>query len=353
MDEKLKPVLDRYLKPQPLPESMNSQELVRRAVEFDQPPRIPYSFTNPLDSDFFECSLVRYFLESDQVQTSREKGDTYFDEWGVGNKVTGRGWDHSFDHPLQDLTALKTYQFPDIASPARYEPIFPYIEMAEEAGKYVVAYDPLMMFERIRSLMGFEESMIACYTQPEGLEALLDKLADLTIEIINVWAKSGRVDAFMTWEDWGLQDQLQMGIDTFRQFYKPRYQRIIKAAHNNGMHYIWHNCGYIVDMMDDIIELGTDVVQIDQPRLMGHARMAERFGGKICFWICSDIQWGASEEVTDDHLIQDIEEMTTSYNRFDGGLMARQYPQPWDINLSRERQLLIYEAFMNNGCGLD
>ncbi len=175
----------------------------------------------------------------------------------------------------------------------------------------------------------------------------------MTIEVIEQWAKSGLVDAFMTWEDWGLQDQLQMNVKTFREFYKPRYQRIIAAAHGHGMHYIWHNCGYIVDMLDDMIEIGVDVVQIDQPKLMDYKTMTERFGGRMCFWNCADIQWGTQESTGDEEIVVDIEEMVNQYNRFDGGLMARHYPQPWDINLSSERQTLIYETFLKNGCSLD
>jgi hypothetical protein len=34
--------------------------------------------------------------------------------------------------------------------------------------------------------------------------------------------------------------------------------------------------------------------------------------------------------------------------RFKGGFIARHYLQPWDINLTPERQRIIYDAFMMN-----
>jgi len=44
--------------------------------------------------------------------------------------------------------------------------------------------------------------------------------------------------------------------------------------------------------------------------------------------------------------------MTRAFARSDGGLIARHYPQPWDIGLSEGMQRVIYESFLENGCAL-
>jgi uroporphyrinogen decarboxylase len=344
--------LEQYLEPRPTPAGMTSREIVRRAIEFESPPRIPYSFSMPFGGDFFEAIIARVLFAGSSATRPRKKGEVYYDEWRVGQKVTGRGWDHAFDHPLADLTRLDDYQFPDLANPDLFAPYKPYIDLANEKGKYVIAPDPVMMFERMRALLGFEELMVAAYTQPEGLEALLDRLADLIVAIIGEWAHLGGVHGFMTWDDWGLQTSLQMKVETFRAFYKPRYARIVKAAHDGGMHYIWHNCGQILDMIPDMIEIGADVVQLDQPRLMGNWKLAEEFGGRICFWNTVDIQWSANEAVSPDDLRAEVADMVRVFNRFKGGFMARHYPQPRDINLSPERVQIIAEAFFEAGCAL-
>ncbi|MBW1709445.1 MAG: hypothetical protein JRJ73_06105 [Deltaproteobacteria bacterium] len=307
MNEKLEAIINEYLKPMPAPPEMTNREIVSRAIEFKDPPRIPYSFVIPLKSDFFEVALVRAFLQDNRQDKPKKIGDVYYDEWGVGQEFTGRGWDHAFDHPLNDLKKLDTYEFPDAASPEGFKSLKPFVERAHEAGKYVVGFDPIMMFERMRALLGFKDLMVAPYTQPDGLEALLDRLTDLTIEVVEQWSRLGGVDGYMTWEDWGLQTTLQMKVETFRQFYKPRYARIVEAVHQNGMHYIWHNCGQILDMIPDMIEIGVDVVQLDQPRLMGHKKLTDDFGGKICFWNTVDIQWSASGEVTDNDIRAEVQ----------------------------------------------
>lgn len=336
----------------PLPPlyGMHSREIVCRAIEFREPPRIPFSFFhNPTATDIFTL-----FSLSDTVPKPANHGDTYVDEWGITWEVTGRAWDHATKFPLADLANLEDFRFPDKANPGRFKPGYALYDQARNAEKYVVAADPVMMFEQTRSLMGFEEQMIAPYTQPREFKQLLEKLADMTIECIKQYAQIGDIDAFMTWEDWGLQTGLQMDMLTFREFYRPQYQRIIDTAHDAGMHYIWHNCGNVEDMLPDKVEMGVDVVQFDQPRLSGHQRLMELLGGKICMWNTVDIQWSVGDDLTDQDIVDEIEAMVQIYQpeTMGGGFIARHYPQPWDIGLSKHRQRLIYDTFMKQGCSV-
>src|SRR3989304_4592634 len=47
----LHPILQYYAKAVPTPPGFTSREIVRRAIEFDGPPRIPHSFIQPLEAD--------------------------------------------------------------------------------------------------------------------------------------------------------------------------------------------------------------------------------------------------------------------------------------------------------------
>lgn len=353
MDEILSRVTEMMLAAAPAPEGFSSREIVRRAIDFEGPPRVPYSFFNPLQSDFFEAVALDVVRNPpSRGGKAAEFGGVYHDEWGVGWEVTRRAWDHAIDHPLRDLRKLRDHRFPDVTARERFEWLAPYLERAQRAGKYVVGWDPIHMYERMRGLMGFEDLMLAPYVQPQGLAELLDRLTDLSIAAIERFAALGGVDGFMTWQDFGLQTTLQMKPDTFRGFYKPRFARIAEAAHARGMHFIWHNCGQIFEMLEDMIEIGVDVVQLDQPRLMGYRRLTDAFGGRICFWNTLDIQWATSGSVSEAQVHAEIAEMMAAFNRFDGGIIARHYPQPGDIDLSPELQRVSYEAFLANGCGV-
>jgi uroporphyrinogen decarboxylase len=341
------------LQPVPTPPGMTSREIVRRAIECDQPPRIPYSFLMPARSDFFELAALEAEVKSRDLHvTSRRAGDIYRDEWGVRQRTTGYSWDQIVDHPLKDLRDLAAYRLPDIAARQRFDWLAPFIQRAREVGKYVVAADPVLMYERLQALMGFEQLMIAPHTLRDALATLLDDLTDLTIGVIEQLARVGGVDAFMTWQDYGSQTGLHMNLRTFRTLYKPRYARIVAAAHEAGMHFIWHTCGRVSDLIGEMVDIGVDVVQLDQPQLLGHREMAERFGGAICFWNTIDIQWATSGAIAPADIRAEVVRMLESFPRFRGGLMVRHYPQPSDIGLSREFHDLSARAFLENGCGL-
>ncbi len=342
---------DTLFTPEPCPPGFDSREIVTRAIEFRDPPRTPYSFYYHPDA----TDIVTVFSDPLSVQKPSELGQTYVDSWGITWEVTGRGWDHAIKHPLSDLSMLADYQFPDLADAKLYAPLVSLCEQALTAGKYTVAANPVGMFEQARSLMGFEDHMTAPYDQPGQLCDLLDALADMTISCIDRYADAGSIDGFMTWEDWGLQTGLQMDMELFRKFYRPRYQRIIDATHNADMHFIWHNCGKVDEMLNDKIEMGVDVVQFDQPQLSGHRKLIDVTGGKLCMWNTVDIQWSVLDEVSVMDIEREVAIMMETYrpDDFGGGFIARHYPQPWDIELSEKKQKAIYDAFMANGCSLD
>ena len=51
-------MLDQYIQAVQSSADISSREIVRRAIEFQSPPRIPYSFIDPLKSDFCETAVV-------------------------------------------------------------------------------------------------------------------------------------------------------------------------------------------------------------------------------------------------------------------------------------------------------
>jgi uroporphyrinogen decarboxylase len=343
--------LPNYLKAQPAPPGVTSREIVRRAMEFDGPPRIPYSFIQPLESDFVELAVVAPG-HGDIDISHVEKGELVSDEWGVGRRASGTYWGHAEVHPLRDLDALDSYRFPEVTTRERFAMAEALAQAGDKVGKYVVGADPILGIERLRLLVGFTDLLLALYTQRPQLERLLDKLVGMTLDAVQIYAEMGTVHGFMTWEDWGLQTTLQIKPQQWREIFKPRYARIVEATHEVGMHYLFHCCGQIADIIPDLIEIGVDVLQLDQPRLMGVERLAGEFGSQICFWNTVDIQWSPDPEVTLDEVRAEVKRMVDAFGRSEGGFIARQYPQPKDIGMPREKHQAIYEAFMEYGCGL-
>jgi len=208
--------------------------------------------------------------------------------------------------------------------------------------------NPIMMAERLRLLAGFETMMIAHHTHPDALRKLVAILTDMTVEVVEYCSGLGCLDAFMTIQDWGLQDRLQIPPTAFREFYLPHYRRVAEVCHAHGLKYFWHCCGWIVDIIPDMIAIGVDAVQLDQPQAMGHQRLADEFGGRIAFWNAVDIQWltqpGTPRSEAD--LRTEVRRMVAPFQRFGGGFMLRQYIAPESLQIPPSVMEILYQAFV-------
>ncbi len=328
----------------PLPADETSRGLVTRAIEFQSPRRLPVSLVNPVRSDFFELATPGW--RERRFSASPKKRDPYTDEWLVRRRPAAGLFDIPEKNPLENLEMLEGYRFPLDVLVNKCTEKQPLIDQAFEAGKYIIADDPVNLYERCIDLTGMETLMTAPYHDGASFETLLDSLTDVTVAVIEAFGRTGKVQGFMTWQDFGTQDRLAMDMNTFCRFYRPRIKRMIDAAHSRGMHFIWHCCGAIFDLIPEMIDMGVDVLQLDQPKLLGYNRLAENFGGKLCFWVALDTIWSAEKKRSEDELVEEISKMIDALRRFDGGLMLRHYPQPEDIGLSPAVQEIIAREFL-------
>jgi hypothetical protein len=259
---------------------MTSREIVRNTIRFKGAPRLPRSFPSQYgyDSDFFGCGM-------NPSPDARRKTGT--DEWGsvwASAGTTNLGEVKEF--PIRDWADFDEDSVPDIHAGNR----FAGMESARErAGdKYLLA-SGISIYERVHFLRGLENTWADIYEEPENLCRLLDILVGMNLAAIERYGRYD-VDGYMFCDDWGLQNTLMIHPEKWRELWKPRYAKIFAAAHANGMDTFLHSCGYIADILDDLIEVGLDVIHMDQQRNMGLALLGRRFRGRLAFYAPADIQ---------------------------------------------------------------
>jgi uroporphyrinogen decarboxylase len=337
---------------QPIPENqsdqISSRELVCKAINFQSPERIPFSLVNPVRSDFFEiASLLWWQRERHQRSAKPQRNSVYFDEWHIKRQPSQGLFDQVLTYPLQDLNALVNYRFPSIKDFDLFKQTPKIIEQAFESDKYIVGYDPVNLYDRVIALCGIETALLAPYNIPKCFEQLLDELTEISLAQIAMYANTGKVQAFMSWQDFGTQDSLVMSLEMFNKFYRPRLQRMVDACHQQGMHFIWHCCGAIYELIDTMVTMGVDVVQLDQARLIGYQKLADAYAGEICFWTTLDTLWSTQTKSSDTDICKEVNDMVQTLNNSQGGLMLRHYPQAEHIGLAVQSQLTIEQAFLN------
>ncbi len=327
----------------PTPAGESSRDLVRQALKMQGPARVPYSFVQPLQSDFFELTELERRLNP---INDLALGEAYTDAWQVKHEVAKGLFDQIVGHPLKNLEALADYQFPSANTLVDLEVLRPFVCDARSAGKYVVAADPVLGFERLRSLMGAESMLLAPRRESEKFHDLQQTLVELTVESIELVSQMEDVDSFMTWQDFGMQSGLMMRLEEFREHYKPGLAKAVRAAHEKGLDFILHCCGSIRELIPEFVEIGVDVLQLDQARLIGHEILRKEFGGEICFWNSVDTVWSSQENPTEEQIRAEVHAMLQAFADLPGGFMARHYPQPQDIGLSSRFHEISRKAFV-------
>lgn len=114
------------------------------------------------------------------------------------------------------------------------------------------------LFERLHFLMGFEEASMALLLEPEAVYDLVGAIADKKIEMVRVAARYYHADYFTLLDDYSHVSGPFMSLNTFREIFRPHYQRVIDAAHECGLKFKTHCCGKMDMFLDDFLEMGSD-----------------------------------------------------------------------------------------------
>jgi len=224
---------------------------------------------------------------------------------------------------LKEWADFDRLPIPDITEARRWT----HLEGARErAGDRFLMGSGISLYERAHFIRGLENLWADIYEHPDELRRLLDILVEMNLYAIQRYAKAD-VDGFMFCDDWGLQERLMISPDKWREFWKPCYARVYAAAREAGMLTFLHSCGYIVDILDDLIEAGLDVIQMDQQENMGLENRGERFGGRITFYCPVDIQktmvYGSLDDIR-----AYCRRMVRALGRPEGGFIPKWYGDP-------------------------
>ncbi len=136
-------------------------------------------------------------------------------------------------------------------------------------------------FERTHHLMGFENVFVAMYEEPEAYQALINRIADYKCELIRHVVRAYRPDILMMHDDYGANSSMMISPEMWREFIKEPLSRLVATAHECGVIYEHHSCGYIEPIIGDLVEIGVDSLNPLQRPCNDIAKIKREYGGKI------------------------------------------------------------------------
>jgi len=156
------------------------------------------------------------------------------------------------------------------------------------------------IFETGQFLYRNDNFFVLLASEPTRAEAFLDALVEIHMENLRrfLGAVGTSVDIIAFGDDLGMQTGPQISPAMYRQYFKPRHQRMWDAAKNLApagrgseksrppVRVMLHSCGGIRDLLPDMIDAGLDAVNPVQITCAGMeaAALKRDFGKDIVFW---------------------------------------------------------------------
>ena len=161
-------------------------------------------------------------------------------------------------------------------------------------------------FERLHSLMGFEEALVAFYTAPDAMHDFFAKLTEYKIECLRKIKEHYDPDVVVYHDDWGTQRSTFFDPAQWREFIKPYFAEVVAECHRLGMFFELHSCGHIMPMLGECVELGIDAIQTLQYPQNNIAEVKRLYGDRLVTRGGYDGQLIIAPNATDDEIRETV-----------------------------------------------
>ena len=198
-----------------------------------------------------------------------------------------------FDVPTMMPPTVETNNYEYYVNKANY--------IKEKYGVYIVDLIFGSHWEKAYFTRGIENFLADIAGSPEFAQELLDFIIEKNMSMLPSILEHSCYDGILLGSDWGTQNDLIMSPTAWRNMIKrgEKVQYDLIKAHDK--HVFVHSCGNVNRILEDIVELGVDVLNPVQPEAMDLRALKEKYGEQLTFWggisTQKTLPYGTPEEV--------------------------------------------------------
>jgi len=320
------------------------EELVRQAIEFRRPERVPIVFWN---CDQAEGDVMLYHLALGMPgDGSVNAWDWSVNEWGYRLEKTDDG---TMGHPVEpvyrDSPSAEAIRLPALREAERFSAAPAFFDRCGD--RYRLASLDLSGFTVYTLLRGFENAMQDFLLAPDAFTLLMDRIVDFECDLMRLAARHGFHGIHFA-DDWGTQTGMMVSPGMWRRLFRPRYARQFALAHELGLHTWYHCCGEFLEIMRDFHDIGVDVLNIAQPNVNNIAEVGRRLRGQQCFLLPISYQT-VSISGSRDEIYAEAQRLYDNLATPAGGFIG--YVEEYSVmGMSADNYRACGDAFRRLGC---
>jgi len=271
---------------------LSGEERIMRVLDRGQPDRVPH-FEWAIDRKVRTallpgCRTLNEFAEGMGLDAVLADPDFKREPAGPGRWRTEWGYvyqeseeEHGVEvsSPIQTMEDLARYTPPDPRAPGRYATVEK--TRNEFGGRKAVIVHLNDVFSIPRSLMGYENLLMAIAADPPLVQALVDLSVEVNLAMAREVAARG-VRIVYTGDDFAGDNGPLMSPSHFRALFYPGLRRVMQGFKALGLKVIKHTDGMIWPLADMIVDSGIDCLDpIDPVAGMDLAKVKETYGARI------------------------------------------------------------------------
>lgn len=142
------------------------------------------------------------------------------------------------------------------------------------------------VLEISEDLVGFQYLAYLQADDPQTFTDLYQKIGDLMAKIWSTFLKR-YADLYAVCrmgDDLGFKTSTLVSPRTIRQYILPQYRRVISQIKQAGKPFLWHSCGNIFAIMDDVIALGINGKHSNEDVIAPFEDWIKRFNDRIALF---------------------------------------------------------------------
>jgi len=267
------------------------------------------------------------------------------DAWGCRWENLAPGMvGQAVTHPLEDWSALATYEPPDLLAiddwgvPRDWDAVARSLDRQEEHGGIRTGGGLYhgFMWMRLYYLRGFANLMIDIATADPRLDTLIEMVLEQNQRVIERFIALG-VEYMSFGDDLGNQVNLPISPAAWRHYLGPCYRQMYGACRDAGAHVYMHSDGDIKAVIPDLVEAGVTMIN-PQIRANGLEHIERLCKGTVAVNLDLDRQLFpfATPEEIDEHVRVAVETLALP----EGGLRVSAECAP-DVPLANIEALCI------------
>jgi len=177
----------------------------------------------------------------------------------------------------------------------------PWVDSVEKLRPDIPVYGSMIeCSECLTRLIGQVNALLWMGLYPERMGKQIDRIGQFYVDCAKASLKAaqGRLDGFVIWGDVAYKRGMFFSPEYWRDHFKPWVKGIVDACHEQGLPVIYHGCGNVEAIFEDMIEMGLDGYNpLEAKAGMDVVELRKEFGHRIAFCGNSNIQvWESGDE---------------------------------------------------------